>query len=102
MTKESIIIENARRLGEISAVYNPITGEGSTSVARQWVRIEKFPIENLYLPASMCNEKFVQELARLGAEGYIQEILNKEINNRNMIKLWLDFCLLRKIGRAHV
>ena len=95
MTKESIIIENARRLGEISAVYNPITGEGSTSVARQWVRIEKFPIENLYLPASMCNEKFVQELARLGAEGYIQEILNKESNNRSMIKLWLDFCLLR-------
>ena len=95
MTKESIIIENTKRLGEISAVYNPLTGEGSTSVKREWVKIDKFPIERLYLPTSMCNEVFVKELAELGAEGYIQKKLDSEPDSRNMIKLWLDFCLLR-------
>ena len=95
MTKESIIIENTKRLGEISAVYNPITGEGSTSVAREWVNIDHFPIEKMYLPASMCNEELVQALAERGAEGYLQKRLGVEASNRNMIKLWLDFCLLR-------
>ena len=40
MKTKDIIEENNRRLGEISAVYNPITGEGSTSVERIKINIE--------------------------------------------------------------
>lgn len=95
MKKEEIIEENKRRLKEISAVYNPITGEGSTSVPRQEVTIKGFPIEKLYLPATMAGEEFVNQLQRNGAEGYLRDIQGKEPDSRSIIKLWLRFCLLR-------
>ena len=95
MDKENIIEKNKERQRAISAVYNPITGEGSTSVPRQWTSIEGFPIENINLPASMQNEEFVQQLIELGACGYLREVAQQEANSRNIIKLWLNFCLLR-------
>ena len=55
---------------EISAVYNPITGEGSTSIPRCEVNIAGFPIEKMYLPTTMSSEEFVRQLQELGAEGY--------------------------------
>ena len=61
MEKEEIIKENIKRLGEISAVYNPITGEGSTSVARQWTTFEGFPVENINLPTTMLKDERVQQ-----------------------------------------
>ena len=95
MKKEEIIEENKRRLKKISAVYNPITGEGSTSVPRCEVTISGFPIENMYLPTSMVAEEFVQQLQEHGAEGYLREVQNTVPSNREIIKLWLRFCLLR-------
>ena len=95
MRKEEIIKENKRRLKEISAVYNPITGEGSTSVPRIEVNISGFPIERLYLPTSMVKEPFVQQLREYGADGYLREVENTSLGNRDIIKLWLKFCLLR-------
>ena len=95
MDKEKIIETNKERLRAISAVYNPITGEGSTSVPRQWIDIEGFPIESINIPQSMYNEKFVQQLIEFGAAGYIREFAHQEANSRNIIKLWLNFCLLR-------
>lgn len=95
MNKNEIIKENKKRLKDISAVYNPITGEGSTSVPRQEVTITGFPIEKLYLPATMAGDEFVNQLQRYGAEGYLRDIQGKEPDSRNVIKLWLRFCLLR-------
>lgn len=95
MTKEQIIKENIRRLGDISAVYNPVTGEGSTSVERQWTAFEGFPIENINLPVSMLNDNTVTTLSQLGANGYIRQITGKEPSDRNIIQLWLQFCLKR-------
>ena len=95
MKKEDIIIENKRRLKEISAVYNPITGEGSTSIPRSWANISGFPIEKIYLPTTMLAEEFVQQLQEHGAEGYLREVENTTPSNRDIIKLWLRFCLLR-------
>ena len=57
MEKEDIIKENIRRLGEISAVYNPVTGEGSTSVVRQWTTFVGFPVERINLPATMLSDE---------------------------------------------
>ena len=95
MNKEEIIEKNKERLRAISAVYNPITGEGSTSVPRRWASFEGFPIENINLPVSMLDEEFVQQLIELGASGYLREVAHQEPNSRNIIKLWLNFCLLR-------
>ena len=68
MDKEKIIKMNKERLREISAVYNPITGEGSTSVPRRWVNIAGFPIESINLPKSMLDEPLVQKLVEMGIE----------------------------------
>ena len=87
MKKEEIIAENKRRLKEISAVYNPITGEGSSSVPRCEVSISGFPIEKIYLPTTMTHEELVRQLQELGAEGYLREVENTTPG---------------KIGRAHV
>ena len=95
MDKEKVIEKNRERLREISAVYNPITGEGSTSVPRHWVTIEGFPIENINLPTSMYDEPLLQQLAELGVTRYLREIAQQEPNNRNVVNLWLKFCLLR-------
>ena len=95
MKREYIIEENKKRLGAISAVYNPITGEGSTSIERKAVEIEGFPLERMYLPLTMLNEPFVQQLTEYGATGYLNEMSGIEPNDRNIIKLWLEFCLKR-------
>ena len=95
MKKEDIIKENYRRLKEISAVYNPITGEGSTSVPRSEVNIAGFPIETMYLPTTMAGEEFVLQLQKLGAERYLREVEHTTPGNRDIIRLWLRFCLLR-------
>ncbi len=95
MNREKIIETNKERLRAISAVYNPITGEGSTSVPRAWTSIEGFPLEKMNLPASMYNEEFVQQLTELGATGYLRQVMKCETSSRNLIKLWLNFCLTR-------
>ena len=91
MEKEKIIEKNRERLRKISAVYNPITGEGSTSVPRLLTNIEGFPIENLNLPSSMQDEILVKQLVELGASGYLREITQQEPNSRNIIRVWLNF-----------
>ena len=95
MEKEKIIEKNKERLREISAVYNPITGEGSTSVPRRWAAIEGFPIENINLPTSMYDEPLLQQLTKLGVARYLRDIKQQEPNSSNIIRLWLEFCLLR-------
>ena len=95
MNREKIIETNKERLRAISAVYNPITGKGSTSVPRAWTSIEGFPLEKMNLPASMYNEEFVQQLTELGATGYLRQVMKCETSSRNLIKLWLNFCLTR-------
>ena len=95
MDKETIITINKERLGAISAVYNPITGEGSTSVPRKWAQIAGFPIADINLPVSMLDEPLVKQLIELGAAGYLRHVTRQEPNSRTTIRLWLNFCLLR-------
>ena len=95
MDKENIIIENRRRLGDISAVYDPITGEGSTSIDREGIEIEGFPITEMKLPASMLDDEFVARLITGGAERYLREVKGMEASDKNIISLWLEFCLKR-------
>ena len=95
MDKEKIIEKNKERLRAISAVYNPITGEGSTSLPRQWIEIEGFPIERINLPLDMHQEPLVQQLAQMGVSDYLRNVAHVEPTGRNIVKLWLNFCLMR-------
>ena len=72
MKKEEIIVENKKRLKSLSAAYNPITGEGSTSVQRSEINISGFPVEKMYLPETMVAEEFVKQLQEYGAEDYLR------------------------------
>lgn len=95
MKTKDIIEENNRRLGEISAVYNPITGEGSTSVERIKINIEDFPITSIHLPCRMAEMPHIKQLSSMGATEYLRKVNNVEANDHNIIRLWLDFCLER-------
>lgn len=95
MESERIIEENRRRLGEISAVYNPISGEGATAVKRMETCIEGFPIERMWLPCSMLDDSKVKELTEYGATEYIRKATGMEPTDRKRIQLWLEFCLAR-------
>lgn len=95
MEKDKIIKENIERLGAISAVYNPITGEGSTALPRKRVEIEGFPLEYIYLPVSMLEEEITQKLAGLGAPKYIEQEKGTQATSKQLLRLWLEFCLTR-------
>ena len=107
MEKEKIIKENIERLRKISAVYNPITGEGSTAIPRQEVEIEGFPLESMHVPTSMLDDEKTAELIKKGANRFIEEKTGTAPTNKNILALWLNFCQTRihhdlEIGRAHV
>ncbi len=94
MDRTEIISTNIERLKTISAYYNPITGEGSTSIARKWVNIEGFPLEKMYLPITMCNSEKIIRLAECGVEKYLQES-GKKTTQHDVVALWLQFCKTR-------
>lgn len=95
VNKEKIIAENIKRLGAISAVYNPITGEGSTSLPRKQVAIEGFPLQKMFLPTTMLADESISRLVEVGATRYIEERDGHNATNKSIVALWLDFCLTR-------
>ncbi len=92
MEKQKIIEENAKRLEEISAVYNPVNGEGSSSIERRWVEIEDFPLTRMNLPAAMLEKESVARLVKTGAKGYLATRGDHTASHKSIIKLWLEFC----------
>lgn len=93
--RDRIIEENIRRCAIISAPYNPITGEGSTSIPRTDVEIEGFPLEAMRLPTAMLAEKEVGELIKSGAMGYLRAMGNDNPQRRDILELWIRFCKKR-------
>lgn len=63
---ESIIRENRRRNEDLSAVFNPITGEGSV-MPRTLVTIRDFPLKRQWLPDSMLSNPLVQKIIAAGS-----------------------------------
>ena len=92
MKKKEIIETNIERLTKINSPYNPVTGEGSTSVERRMVEIEDFPLTQINLPVKMLERKFVTELVEKGAKGYLVNHGTRTPGHRDIITLWLEFC----------
>lgn len=95
MEKERIITENVQRIEKLATPYNPVSGEGSTSIKRKKIRIEGFPLDTLYIPTQMLAENDVMELIECGANGYLQKHGISGIQERNILELWIAFCRKR-------
>ncbi len=92
MNKEEIIKTNLERLRKNYAPYNPVTGEGSTSVEREWVEIEGFPLTRMNLPCGLLQVEPIARLVEKGAEAFLAERGNKSPGHRDIVALWLEFC----------
>ena len=92
MEKQKRIEENIKRLKEISAVYNPVNGEGSSSIERRWVEIEDFPLTRMNLPTAMLEKESIAQLIGKGAKGYLAAHGDRTASHKSIIKLWLEFC----------
>lgn len=77
MTVNEIIQKNRERLAIIRSPYNPITGEGSTSILRKKVYIKDCPIEEMYLPESFAETGFVKSSLRLDLMGISSSSSNR-------------------------
>lgn len=92
MKEREIITENISRLAKINATYEPITGEGSTSIERRVAHICGFPLERMNLPIGMFADEKVTKLIELGAEEYLLKVKKQKATQRNIVALWLQFC----------
>ena len=95
MDKEAIIKANIERIGKIQSAYNPITGEGSTSIPRTKIHIEGFPLKEIHLPSTMVGEKEITALIEKGAHGYLRSSGMDSPEERDILRLWISFCRTR-------
>ena len=87
-----IIRENARRIKEIETFYDPISGEGSTSVPRVKVHIDGCPTADMWLPDDFAETPFVKALIQLGFSGYIKNFLQRGETLTIVQELYTVFC----------
>lgn len=92
MGLNEIIKTNRERLRAIEAYYDPITGQGSTSVPRTLVKFHDFPVEELWLPDDFIETGFCQKMIELGLRGYLQFILNTGYSMDMANLLYIEFC----------
>lgn len=80
MTLEEMLEINDQRNAEINAVFNPISGEGSTG-NRIKVKIQDFPGYNeLFLPVSMLTNNYVRKIIRKKSiNAFIEKTLKREV-----------------------
>lgn len=101
MTAEQYIAENKRRLADINAPYDPITGLGSTACPRSKVNIaDYYDGRDIYLPDTMLRDPFIKAIIK--AEAFTS-FLNNNIETQsygdithlaytfNSIRFYYDF-----------
>lgn len=78
MGVNDILEENARRVAVISAVFNPITGEGSVGERELYI-IPDFPISVQWLPADMLKVPLAKQLRECGSiQSFLEKIGSEE------------------------
>ena len=95
MDKARIIEANLERTANINHPYNPITGEGSTSISRTKVCIDGFPLKEISLPSSMLQERDICALIEQGANRYLRSSGIESPEERDILRLWISFCRTR-------
>lgn len=87
MDKARIIEANLERTANINHPYNPITGEGSTSISRTKVCIDGFPLKEISLPSSMLQERDICALIEQGANRYLRSSGIESPEERDILRL---------------
>lgn len=92
---DKILQENGRRRAEISALFNPITGEGSTG-ERAAFSIPDYPIQTQHLPVEMLSEPLVRELKEAGTlRSLVADRLQLPVTDDAVEKVITEFTRLR-------
>ena len=81
---KEILDENTRRVAEINAKFNPVTGEGSIG-KRVLVEISDFPFRRQWLPEQMMNIPLVKQLAE---HGWKRTYMGNYGIEHNDFKIW--------------
>lgn len=77
-----VLAENERRLAAANAVFDPLTGEGSTGERRR-VTVEGYPTPTMWLPVEMLEEPFVRRLLKAGGVDAFMERNGIEATKEN-------------------
>lgn len=92
---KNILAENDRRIKNINALFNPISGEGSIG-DRFLATIDDYPIARQWLPIAMKKIPFVKKLISAGSiEKFITSTLKAEYDNENRLKVINQFVRIR-------
>lgn len=90
-----ILAENTRRNAEITAKFNPITGENSVG-KRVKIYIEDFPFPVQYIPEQMMKNPFVKRLVQYKSiKSFLKDYLETEYNESEKQKVIKQFVRLR-------
>lgn len=90
-----MIAENKRRLAEINAPYDPMTGEGSP-IPRTLVEIPDSPLPKMWLPNDMLTDPTIQSVIRHGFHYHIRKA-GYPLNDEYMNLFWEDFSRIRNL-----
>lgn len=100
MNYTRILLENKRRLAVIRAPYNPLTGEGSTSILRERFELEDHPTPVMYLPVKMLEVALVKELGKAGSikafllklgHEITRETVDSVLDTLEKVRIFYDF-----------
>lgn len=84
---KDILKENKRRIDVINAVFDPLTGQGSTG-ERTKVHISGMPTPDMWLPNEMLENTFISELIECGSVRKYIKKLGLHIIKKSLIILW--------------
>lgn len=90
-----MIAENKRRLAEINAPYDPMTGEGSP-IPRTLVEIPDSPLPKMWLPNAMLTDPTIQSVIEHGFHYHIRKA-GYPLNDESMNLFWEDFSRIRNL-----
>ena len=84
---KAILQENERRNAEIRHTFNPVTGEGSVG-EREQVHIEDFPLQDMWLPASMMRIPLVRQIVKCGSiASWLEDKMDVEADEEEVHKV---------------
>lgn len=89
-----IIVEDAKRMEELHAYFNPITGEGAI-LEREKVVISDFPIQTQYLPRQMLRVPLVRQLTEAGSVDSFLKTLTQHPTSSDREKVIEQFVRIR-------
>lgn len=91
---DQILIENAKRIHDLSSEYDPMTGLGCYG-KRVRLEITDAPFQLLFIPENMMQEPLAKELAKHGSIEKMYKANKLRFNEEELQRFWVDLCEIR-------